>query len=230
MVRGARLRPTHALLMSGIVSPAIEAYLERITPPRDATLKEMEAVAARRRFPVIGPLVGRLLYVAARTLGARRVVELGSGFGYSAIWFARALGSDGRVVCIEGSAENGRRARDFHARAGVSDRVEWHQGDALEILPRLEGPFDIVFNDIDKKDYPKVLEPARQALREGGLLITDNLLWFGKVAEPDPDASTRGILEFTRALYAAPDFFTTIVPLRDGVGLSFKCLSRGSWS
>ncbi len=208
--------------MTSFVSAAVESYLEEVTPERDATLAEMEALAAAGHFPIVGPLVGRLLYVVARSLGARRVVELGSGFGYSAIWFARAVGDTGRVTCIEGSAENGRRARRFLERAGLAERVDWKQGNALEVLPGLAGPFDIVFNDIDKADYPKVLEPARQALRPGGLLITDNLLWFGKVAEPDPDASTRGIQEFTRALYAAPDFFTSIVPLRDGVGLSIK--------
>lgn len=208
--------------MPGFISPAVEAYLERVTPPRDATLRDMEDLAARRGFPIVGPLVGRLLFVAARALGARHVVELGSGFGYSAIWFARAVGPQGRVVCTEGSAENARLARDFLARAGVAERVDWRQGDGLEILPRLEGTFDIVFNDIDKEDYPMVLEPARRALRPGGLLISDNLVWFGKVAEPDPDPATRGVLELTRALYAAPDFFTTLVPLRDGVGLSLR--------
>jgi predicted O-methyltransferase YrrM len=208
--------------MPGFVSPAIEAYLNRVTPHRDPALQEMEALAARQEFPIVGPLVGRLLYAITRALGARRVVELGSGFGYSAIWFARAVGEQGRVICIEGSPENGRLARQFLERAGVSGLVDWRLGDALEVLPCLEGPFDIVFNDIDKADYPKVLEPARRALRPGGMLISDNLLWFGKVAEPDPDASTRGVQEFTKALYAAPDFFTTILPLRDGVGLSLK--------
>lgn len=208
--------------MPGFVSPAVERYLERVTPPRGAPLEEMERLAERRGFPIVGPLVGRLLFVLARAIGARRVVELGSGFGYSAIWFAGALGPRGRVVCTEGSNENSRLARDFLERAGVRERVEWRRGDALDILPTLPGPFDIVFNDIDKADYPRVLEPARRALRPGGLLISDNLLWFGKVAEPDPDAATRGVLEFTRALYAAPDFFTTLVPLRDGVGISLR--------
>lgn len=213
--------------MPGIVSAAVERYLERVTPPRDAVLQEMERLAEKRGFPIVGPLVGRLLFVAARAIGARRVVELGSGFGYSAVWFARAVGARGRVICTEGSEENERLARDFLARAGVRERVEWRRGDALEILPSLPGPFDIVFNDIDKQDYPGVLEPARGALRPGGLLISDNLLWFGKVAAPRPDAATRGILELTRALYAAPDFFTTLVPLRDGVGLSLKLVPGG---
>ena len=206
----------------GIVNPAIEEYLSRVAPPSVGVLLEMERLAAARRFPIVGPLVGRLLSLLARAVGASAVFECGSGFGYSAVWFAGALSGGGRVTLTDGSAENCAAARDFLGRAGLLDECEIRQGDALEILERAAGPFDIIFCDIDKRDYPRVHPLLQGRLRKGGLFVCDNMLWFGRVAGPDQDDDTRGVRELTRLLYADPGLQTTIVPLRDGVGVSLR--------
>jgi predicted O-methyltransferase YrrM len=205
-----------------IVSPAIEEYLARVTPASAGVLLEMERLASVRRFPIVGPLVGGLLSLLARAVGARAVFECGSGFGYSALWFAGALSSGGRVTLTDGSKENCAAARDFLGRAGLLERCEIRQGDALEILERVSGPFDVIFCDIDKRDYPRVHPLLQGRLRKGGLFVCDNLLWFGRVAGPDQDDDTRGVRELTRLLYADPGLQTAIVPLRDGVGISLR--------
>lgn len=204
-----------------IIQPEIERYLHELANPRDPILREMEVLAAERSFPIVGPQVGRLLYLLARCISARRVIELGSGFGYSAYWFARAVGPQGQVVLTEGSAERAAEAASFLERGGFKQRVRVEVGDALEILDRIGGEYDIVFNDIDKQDYPKVLERAAAALRPGGLLISDNMLWFGTVLESRPaQESTRGVQELTRLLYASDEFETVLIPMRDGVSVS----------
>src|SRR5438445_2245269 len=139
-----------------IIAPPIDAYLHGITPPRDAVAQEMERLAGERRFPIVGPLVGRLLFLLARSIGARDVFECGSGFGYSAIWFAQALPAEGRVTLTDGSAENCRSAREVLSRAGLLGKTRIEQGDAVPILQATSGPFDIIFCDIDKRDYPRV--------------------------------------------------------------------------
>ena len=205
-----------------IVAPVIDAYLHRISPPREAVVEEMERLGERRGFPIVGPLVGRLLFLQARALGARSIFECGSGFGYSAWWFANALPDGGRVILTDRSAENCAAARDFLARAHLLERAAIQEGDSLEILARSPGPFDVIFCDIDKRDYPRVYPLLKPRLRRGGMLICDNMLWFGKVAGPDQDDDTRGVRELTRLLYADPDLHTTIIPLRDGVSLSLR--------
>lgn len=174
-----------------------------------------------QNFPIIGAQAGRLLHFLARALQAKQVLELGSGFGYSAMWFALAVGEGGRVVMTEGKASNVERARDYFARAGLLDRAEFNVGDALEIAARYAGPFDLIFCDIDKHDYPKAIDIAREKLRVGGILIFDNMLWHGRILSQN-DADTRAVLETTRALMDAQDFLTTLVPLRDGQSLSLR--------
>ena len=204
-----------------ILDPAIDRYLHELANPRDPILREMEVLAAERGFPIVGPQVGRLLSVLARSINARRVIELGSGFGYSAYWFARAMGPDGHVTLTEDSAQRAGEAREFLRRGGLIDRTEIHVGDALEIIDHVGGQFDIVFNDIDKEQYPRILDRAAAVLRPGGLLISDNMLWFGTVLDDDSaEASTRGVQELTRLLYESEDFETVLVPLRDGVTVS----------
>ena len=206
-----------------IVHPSIEEYLRRVMPPGDEVHVEMERLAERRRFPIVGPLVGRLLYVLARSIGARDVFECGSGFGYSACWFARALPADGRVVLTEGSAENCASARGFLGRAGLMGKAIIEKGDALEILNRYPGPFDVIFCDIDKRHYPRVYPLMKSRLRSGGLFLCDNMLWSGRVASGEhQDEDTRGVRELTRLLYADGELETTILPLRDGVSVSLR--------
>lgn len=206
-----------------IVHEDIESYLHRIAPEREGVLAEMEGEAARRSFPIIGPLVGRLLGGLARAAGARRVYEMGSGFGYSTYWFAQAVGPEGRVWHTDGSAENSARARDYLERAGLADRVTFATGDARELIAAEDGPFDILFCDIDKHQYPDVPDLALSRLRRGGLLVFDNMLWYGRVADEEPETDDdRGVLELTRRLTSDPSLDTSVIPLRDGVSISVK--------
>ena len=205
-----------------ITTPVIDEYLLRVTPPRDGVVAEMERLGAERRFPIVGPLVGRVLHLLARGLSARTVFECGSGFGYSAWWFARALPPDGRVTLTDGSADNCAKANDFLGRAGLASRVDVQQGDGVVLLEKRPGPFDIIFCDIDKRDYPRVHPLLAARLRPGGLFICDNMLWSGRVAGKDSDPDTEGVRALTRLLYADPSLHTVILPLRDGVSVSLK--------
>ncbi len=207
-----------------LLIPGLDDYLLRGLPARDAVLAEMEEVAARRQIPIVGPAVGRLLAQLTRLMSARRVFELGSAVGYSTIWFARAVGPDGHVYFTDGSAENAEEATEWFQRAGVRDRVTVLVGDALESLAKIDGDFDIVFNDVDKEGYPAVFENAFPRLCVGGLLISDNVLWSGRLRLPaaEDDAETRAIRKFNRLMYDSDDAETTILPLRDGVALARK--------
>ena len=209
--------------MGGITQEPAEDYIYSLLPERDSILQEIETDAAARRVPIVGPAVGRLLYQLALMIGAKSVFEMGSATGYSSIWWARALGPDGKVFYTDGSRENADLARKNLERAGVLDRVVIHVGDALEILSEQKVPFDIIFNDVDKEDYPRVLRLALPHLRKGGLFVTDNVLWSGRVADAaDGEPTTKAIREFNTQLYRTPDLLTTIIPLRDGVSVSLK--------
>jgi len=205
-----------------IVDPRIESYLHQITPQRPDILQEMERLAERRSFPIVGPLVGRLLSLLARLTSARHILECGSGYGYSAFWFAQAIPEGGRVVLTDGSADNCAMARGFLERAGLLEKVTIENANALDVIDRQAGPFDIIFCDIDKRDYPRIYPFLGTRLRRGGLFVCDNMLWFGRVAGPEADDDTRGVRELTRLLYADPGLLTTILPLRDGVGLTCR--------
>ena len=209
--------------MGGITVPRVEDYLYSLLPPRDEVLAEMEEDAARRKINIVGPAVARLFYQLALISKAKTVFEMGSAIGYSTIWWARAVGENGRVIYTDGDPKNAEVARKNFARAGVADRITVRIGDALEILSEQKQEFDIVFNDVDKEDYPRVFRLAVSRVRKGGLFITDNVLWGGKVTEKNPrDASTKAILEFNRLLYGSADLFTTVLPIRDGVAVALK--------
>jgi predicted O-methyltransferase YrrM len=205
-----------------IVNPKIEEYMRNLDPVRDEVLKEMEELGEGRGFPIIGPLVGRLIYQLAVIIGAKRVLDMGSGFGYSAYWFAKAVGDEGRVIFAELSHQNANLAKEFFRRGGVDKRIDIHVGDALETLQEMNGDFDIIFNDIDKEFYPLVVDKAYKKLRPGGLFITDNVLWFGRILTNDLSPSTKGVKEFTRLLFEERGFLTTIIPIRDGISVSVK--------
>ncbi len=207
------------LLLAGL-----DDYLLSLLPPRDPVLSRMEEEARRRRIPIVGPAVGRLLAQLARLSGARRVFELGSAIGYSTIWLARAVGAEGHVFATDGSEANAAEARRNVKEAGVADRVTVLVGDALTSLDATEGSFDLIFNDVDKVGYPDVVRRAVPRLNPGGLLVSDNVLWSGRLRLPavEDDAATAAIREANRLLYASPDLETTIVPLRDGVAISRK--------
>ncbi len=208
--------------MGGITVQDVEDYFYSLLPPRDAILTEMEAEAAKNSIPIIGPAVARVLYQLAVISGAKKVFEMGSAIGYSTIWLARAVGEGGRVIYTDGDKKNADKARRYFERAGVSDRITIRTGDALELLSEEKEPYDVIFNDVDKTDYPRVFRLALPHLKSGGLFITDNVLWSGKVAKPNPDAQTKAILELNKLMYESRDVFTTILPLRDGLSVCVK--------
>jgi predicted O-methyltransferase YrrM len=209
--------------MGGITADAVENYLYSALPPRDEVLAEIEAEAAKRNIPIVGPVVGRILQQFAMISGAKTVFEMGSAVGYSTIWWARAVGKSGRVFYTDGDSKNAAEAEKYFKRAGVSEQIEIKVGDALELLSEQKQEFDVIFNDVDKEDYPRVFRLAVPKLRKGGLFITDNVLWSGKVADPtNKEASTKAILEFNRLLYGSSELFTTILPVRDGVAIAMK--------
>ncbi len=208
--------------MGGITVQDVEDYIYSLLPPRDEVLTEMEAEAAKNRIPIIGPAVARVLYQLATISRAKKVFEMGSAIGYSTIWLARAVGEGGRVIYTDGDSKNADKARRYFERAGVSDRITIRTGDALELLSEEKEPYDIIFNDVDKTDYPRVFRMAIPHLKNGGLFITDNVLWSGRVAKPKPDAETKAILELNKLMYQSPEVFTTILPLRDGVSVCVK--------
>jgi len=205
-----------------IMNTAIENYLKDLLPDRDSVLQQMEAYGYKKDFPIIGPLVGRLLLQLAALTQAKRVFELGSGFGYSALWFSKGVQPDGKIICTDGSRENAAMAQGFFTQAGIERLVDFRLGDALSLLDQESGSFDIILNDIDKHEYPQAFRKAVPRLRKGGLLITDNVLWSGKVVSDQRDPDTTGILEFNRLAYQSQEVHTVIIPLRDGVAVSLK--------
>ncbi len=205
-----------------IVDENIEKYLLNYANTEEPVIKEMEEYGNKKGFPIVGPSVGRLLQQYCMLSKAKRVLELGSGFGYSAAWFFMGMLTNGTVTCTEYSKENVELGRDYMTRLGAVGVVNFLEGDALELINEQEGRFDIIFNDIDKEQYPKAFELGLPLLRKGGLFITDNVLWKGKVAEEKPDAATQGVLEYNRKIFNTPGVLSTIIPLRDGVSVSIK--------
>ena len=203
-----------------LVDEAFASYLEGLIPPRPPILQEMEAYARRARFPIIGPAVGQLFYLLTRLSGARQVFELGSGYGYSTAWFAKGVRDNGggEVAHVVWDDELSQGARRYLERLGLGRLVRFHVGEAVEALRRSGGQYDIIFSDIDKGGYPASLPVIKRHLKPGGVLLADNMAWSGRVADRRAtDAETEGIRTFTRAVFADPDFVSTIVPLRDGV-------------
>ncbi|MGA7301454.1 MAG: O-methyltransferase [Candidatus Sulfotelmatobacter sp.] len=201
----------------------VDDYLYSMLPKRSDVLVEMEDYASKHNIPIVGPAVARVLQQLALMINAKTVFELGSAIGYSTIWWAQAVGEKGHVIYTDGDAKNAERARGYFDRAGVSNQITLHTGDALEFLSEQKQQFDIIFNDVDKEDYPRVLRLVSPRLRKGGLFITDNVLWSGRVAEKSPkSATTKAILEFNRQLYNSADFYTTILPIRDGLAVALK--------
>jgi caffeoyl-CoA O-methyltransferase len=217
VIRSANLR-------SGYIQDDVEQYIYELLPERDAVISEMERYAEENRVPIIGPAVARLLALFALVSGATRIFEMGSAIGYSTIWLARAAGPKGRVHYTDGDAANAQRAREYFKRAGVAKRIDVKVGDALDLVEKTPGKFDLIFNDVDKHQYPDALRVALPKLRRGGLFITDNTLWSGKAARPAAadDAATRGVQEFNRLVYASNELYPVLIPLRDGVTVCRK--------
>ena len=210
-----------------IVDPRVEDYMRSLLTRYDEpVLLEMEAEGKERGFPIIGRLVGVTVELLARSVGAERVFELGSGFGYSAYWFARAVGPSGEVHGTDGDPANEPKALDYLSRAGLAEPIRWHVGDAVTHLAAAPGEFDVVYNDIDKDGYPAAWIAARERIRVGGLYVCDNVLWSGRVAVQDRDdprpVYTQAILEHNRLIAEDDRFISSIVPTRDGVFVALR--------
>jgi caffeoyl-CoA O-methyltransferase len=211
-----------------LTHPAVEEYIRGLLARHDEpVLLEMEAEAKERGFPIVGRMVGVVLEILARSIGARRVVELGSGYGYSGYWFSRAVGPDGELHLTDGDPENERKAMDYLGRAGLLGPVRYHVGDAVGTLDSLEGDFDIVYCDIDKHGYPEAWRAARDRVRPGGYYICDNTLWYGRVtghpdAPEDRNTWTPLIQEMNDAVTSDEAFLSTILPIRDGVLVALR--------
>jgi len=205
-----------------IVNKRIEEYIQDLYPTKDPVLKEMETLAVRKDFPIVGPAVGRLLYQLARMTGANAIFEMGSGFGYSTYWFAMALSHSGYVYHTDTSAVNSKLAQEYLRKGRQMNKVRFLVGNAMELIESVKDTFDIVFIDIDKENYPTAYEKAKKKLKPGGLLIADNALWWGRVLDKKGDSATEGIKKFNQLMAADKDFFQTLLPIRDGVSVSYK--------
>lgn len=215
-----------------ILAQQIETYLLQFNQETDPLHRDLEKFAARKTFqtdrgeiafPIVGPLVGKILYQLTLLTQAKRVLELGSGFGYSAYWFAKAMGKEGDLILTDGSRENLDQAKDFLSRMENKPKLSFFHGNALEIIETIHSDFDIIFNDIDKRQYPEALKKALPRIKKGGLLIADNVLWSGEVLnKKNPDSNSRGIQEFNRLIFSDAHLVTTILPVRDGVAVCLK--------
>lgn len=211
-----------------IVNSNIENYMRGLLTERDdPVLLEMEELAKERNFPIVNRHVGVTLEILARAIGARRVFELGSGYGYSAYWFARAVGPKGEVQCTDGDAKNAKNAEGFLTRAGVWSRIKFHVSDAVTALNKTTGEFDIVYNDVDKHGYPDAWSVSRERVRVGGFYICDNVLWSGRVVEKDKKSDprptwTQAIKKHNEMIASDKDYLSSILPIRDGVMLAYR--------
>ena len=209
---------------SGFMDEKIEDYLYALLPKRDEVLNEIEKYAAQHKVPIIGPAVARMLALLVQISGAKRIFELGSAIGYSTIWLARAAGPQAEITYTDSDPENAKRAKAYLERAGVSSQIGVETGDALTLLKKTTGEFDLIFNDINKREYPDAAKVALPRVRRGGLFITDNTLWSGKAARKAKagDADTRGVQELNRLVYESKDLFSVLIPLRDGMTVCRK--------
>ena len=205
-----------------ILNPKLEQYIFNLMPKQNEIIEEMYKFGTDRDFPIIGPLCGQFLRQMAMVSNAKRIFEMGSGFGYSAVWFSMGMHEDGKIICTDGDPNNRDRAISYFKRLGIDHKIEFHLGKAQDILKQFDGPFDIIFNDVDKEQYPETLDLAVPRLRKGGLFITDNALWDGEVVNEGGDIYTVGVKEFNKLSFRSKDIVTMIVPLRDGLLVSVK--------
>lgn len=206
-----------------IINPDINGYMQDLLPQRHQVFLEMEEEARERNFPIVGPLVGQFLAQLALLTGAWRIMELGSGFGYSACWFGSVLPPEAEIICTDGDPANREKAEAAFTRMELNPKIDFRTGDALDIFADIEGDFDIIFCDIDKHEYPDAYRAAFPRLREGGVLVFDNALWSGRMLEGDDSADTLGVAELNRLAFAQPDCHASIVPIRDGVLVCTTC-------
>ncbi|MFB6344719.1 MAG: O-methyltransferase [bacterium] len=202
-----------------ILDDELTKYLESLQGESPEPARSMETEAEKKGFPIVGPLVGQLLQLAAAAIKPNCIVELGSGFGYSAFWFARGY-PGASIHLTDFDAQNLESAREYLAEASLAEDCHFHQGDALESTRKINDAIDLVFVDIDKEEYPDALKWAQEALEPGGWLIADNVLREGRVIDPDPDdTAAKAVQSFNEGLHSDP-WTTSILPLRDGVAIA----------
>ncbi|TMJ02299.1 MAG: O-methyltransferase [Bacillati bacterium ANGP1] len=212
-------------MIGALLAPQLNEYLERLVPSRPAEMQAMEAYAKETRFPIIGPVAGHFCYLLARMTGARRIFEMGSGFGYSTAWFARAVKENGggTVYHVVWDEALSRRARTHLRTLGFDGVVEYHVGEAVQTLRQTAGTFDLIFNDIDKEGYPASLPVVTEKLRPGGVLIVDNMFWHGQIFDAkDQTEETEGVRRLTTLITSDPGWISSIVPLRDGLLVAYR--------
>jgi len=203
----------------------VQEYLTSLVPPREPEMQEMEKYAEKHDFPIIGPACGYYCYQLARMIKAKSIFELGSGYGYSTAWFAKAVKENGGGVVHHTvwDEDLSKRAAGHLSRLRSGDVVQYHVAEAVATLRQTDGPFDIVFNDIDKEAYPDSLPVIKEKLRPGGVLIIDNMLWSGRIFDSkNHDKSTEAIRRFTRDITTDPDWIVSLAPVRDGMILAYK--------
>ena len=219
--------------MAQVLPEEVTALAEVVGPEPDALVEEMDARADREGFPTVGPAVGGWLALLTRVVGARRVFEFGSGFGYSAYWFARELPANGTVVLTEVDREELEDARAYFERAGLADRAHFEHGDAIETVTEYQGPFDVALVDNEKSRYVEAFEAVRGKLREGGLVLADNAVTAGPIDRADVLAvlrgesveaseASRGVADYLGHVRDADGFDTALLPLGEGVAVSVK--------
>lgn len=200
----------------------LERYLQSLFPVESKTLAEMENLARKKNFPIVGPLVGKLLRLMAEITAPRRVFEMGSGYGYSAWWFLRGMPEGALIVLTDGDAANLKMAQKF-LQGYATHQKRFELGLAQDALAKETEPFDIIYVDVDKQQYPDCVRLAHDKLRPGGLLIMDNMLWSGAVWNPDDQRpSTEGIRKATTLLSKGTQWRPVLVPFRDGVVVARK--------
>jgi caffeoyl-CoA O-methyltransferase len=214
--------------MPDILNADLSRYIDSLVPERPAELRAMEDYAREHDFPIIGPACGHICYQVARIVGAKRIFELGSGYGYSTAFFARAVKENvrdggGTVHHVVWDEALSSRARGHLTALGCADVVTFHVAEAVSTLKKTDGPFDLIFNDIEKKDYPAALPAIEEKLRPGGVLIVDNTIWSGRVYDAtEHSEDTEGVRALTRALTTSPRWVTSIVPIRDGLMIAYR--------
>lgn len=214
--------------MQEITNPLIEDYLFQLSQSHDnSILNQMEKYGRDNQFPIIDRLVGTLISTLSQLLSPKLILELGSGFGYSAYWFEKGLQDGGKIILTDLNPDNQKKAQHYLKELEIWHKMDYRLESALDVLDQEEGPFDIIYNDIDKGDYVDAFLKAKNKLKPGGLYIADNTLWFGRVVEENVTDDikpgwTDAIKKHNSLIFNDPHFHTTLVPLRDGVLIARK--------
>ncbi len=201
--------------MEFITNPKIEEYLYKLANVEDKILLKMEDLGHKLNFPIVDRLVGRYIYLLTKIKQPKLIVEIGSGFGYSGYWFAKAL-TDGKVVLTDYKEQNIELAKRFFKEGKLLDKAEFRVGNGVEIAKEYKN-IDILFLDHEKKKYKETVEILIPNLNKNAVIIADNTLWHGKVIEKNLDSTTQAIKNFNEYMFNNPNFFSTLIPLRDGI-------------